>query len=432
MLTLPHIWKEKKSSPVAIFGRGVSGQGVAKLLSKLEWKFNFYDIQEVEFSEEAAKISSMVITSPGFPADHPWIRLAHKSNLTVVGELDFASTLIDNEVVAVTGTNGKTSLVTFLAHLWKRLGKSVVCAGNVGTSLSEVVVDGLDSQTSIFLEVSSFQAAKLKFLKPSSLLWTNFSSDHLDYHKNLEKYFLAKFNLCKRLRSDGNFICGRSVVEFGGEKRLKVEANPEVVDCSRLSSLNIKEDHFFSSPAQRENLSIAYAYAESKGIKKTEFEKAIQDYQPEPFRLSKVGVLEEVSFWNDSKATNFSAVLSACKNFRERIIWIGGGKEKGDELQIFSSQMKEYLIQAFLIGEVAEKLAILLRKESISVTVCNTLKDAVGQAFSVAKRGTSIVFSPGFASFDMFTSYLERGNLFNQVFFDLKKRYTPCTQEESI
>ena len=90
-------------------------------------------------------------------------------------------------------------MVTFLTHLWKRLGKSVVCAGNVGTSFSEVVVDGLDSKTSIFLEVSSFQAANLKFLKPSSLLWTNFSSDHLDYHKNLEEYFLAKFNLCRRL-----------------------------------------------------------------------------------------------------------------------------------------------------------------------------------------------------------------------------------------
>ena len=150
----------------------------------------------------------------------------------------------------------------------------------------------------------------------------------MDYHKNLEEYFLAKFNLCRRLRSDGNFICGRSVVEFGGEKRLKVGANPEVVDSSRLSSLNIKEDHFFSSPAQRERIfQLPTPTLRVKVLKKPNLKKQFRTIKQNHLDCL-VGVLEEVSFWNDSKATNFSAVLSACKNFRERIIWIGGGKER--------------------------------------------------------------------------------------------------------
>ena len=153
--------------------------------------------------------------------------------------MDFASLFCANPMVAITGTNGKTTLVTLLNHLWNKLGRSSLCAGNIGTPLSTLVSEGLDPSITIFLEVSSFQAQRIKLLRPNSIIWTNFSPDHLDHHRNLSEYFLAKANLLKQLNSEGNFICGSSVSKFAKENKihLKLPSGDLNLTIPRLQSM---------------------------------------------------------------------------------------------------------------------------------------------------------------------------------------------------
>ncbi len=428
MLRAPYYLEKKMDQPVAIFGSGISGIGAADLLKKLDWDYHIYDRAGEEFTEKDAEISSIVITSPGFTFDHHWVKIAEKSNLPIYGEMDFASIFCDNPMVAVTGTNGKTTLVTLLNHLWKKLGRSSVCAGNIGTPLSKLISEGLDPRMTIFLEVSSFQAQKINLLRLNSLIWTNFSPDHLDHHPNITEYFLAKANLINQLDSDANFICGSSVSEFAKHNKIKLNRNPDVIKSDHFQNFDLEKNHFLGTFPQQENIALAFAFAQKSGINQNAFTSIIQTYQAEPSRFSWVDEVNEVSFWNDSKATNLAATLAACRNFKDRIIWIGGGREKGECLKEFSRQLEKYVTHAFLIGEGAEKLSCILEGKSISYTLCKSLPDAVNKAFQFAKRGSHIVFSPGFASFDMFKDYLERGNIFNQIVFDLKKRLTPCTQ----
>ena len=428
MLLLPAYLEKKMDLPVAIFGSGISGLAVAKLLKKLNWEYNFYDMDGKDFNEKDAEKSSIVITSPGFTLDHNWIKIAEDKKLFIYGEMDFASIFCENPIVAITGTNGKTTLVTLLNHLWNKLGRSSLCAGNIGTPLSKLVSEGLDPSITIFLEVSSFQAQKINLLRPNSIIWTNFSPDHLDHHPNLSEYFLAKANLLKQLDSEGNFICGSSVSKFAKENKILLKQKPRVIKADHFQNFELEKNHYLGTFPQQENIALAFAFAQKSGINREVFSSIIQTYKAEPSRFSFVDKVNEVSFWNDSKATNLAASLAACRNFKKKIIWIGGGREKGECLKEFSRELRKYVSHAFLIGESAGKLSCVLESRSISYTFCKSLPEAVNNAFQFAKRGSHIVFSPGFASFDMFKDYLERGNIFNQIVFDLKKRLTPYTQ----
>ena len=423
-----NFWDNMKSKPVGIFGKGVSGLGVAGLLDKIDWPYQFFDQTEQSFFDVEASKYSMVVKSPGFAPNHPWVSKAIESGVPVYGELDFASTFTENKIIAVTGTNGKTSLVTLLSHIWKKAGKSAICAGNIGTSLSEVIARGLNFRTTIFLEVSSFQAQKLKFLAPDALIWTNFSPDHQDYHGSLIEYFKAKYSLLTQVKHEGLAICGPSVLKFAKANDIQDRKGIKAVTRNMFLEEEIEAGSFFSTFPQRENLALAYEFSRECGVSKASFLSFLRSYQPEPSRLVCVAKINGISFWNDSKATNFSATMAACKNFPNRLIWIGGGREKGESLPILSKAIKGAVIHAFLIGEVATKLSVILRAHQIKVTCCTTLNEAVKKAFNAAKQATDILFSPAFASFDMFENYIERGNIFNKLVFDLKKGHTPCTQ----
>ena len=421
-------WDALKSKPVAIFGQGISGQGVASLLDQFHWDYQFFDQKEQTFNAENALSYAIVVVSPGFGSDHPWVLSAQKAGLAIYGELDFASTFTENKIVAVTGTNGKTSLVTLLTHIWNKLGMQAVFAGNVGTSLSEIITRGLRSETTLFLEVSSFQAENIKFLSPDTVIWTNFSPDHLDHHPTIKDYFKAKNSLLKGLKDEGSAICGLSVLDFARLHHLSLHRSVKGVSRNLIDADKLEPGSFLSTYPQQENLALAYTFALDCGVTEEDFFGCIRSYQPEPSRLACIAKIDGVSFWNDSKATNFASTIAASKNFRKPFYWIGGGKEKGESLPHLIKGIKKSVSHAFIIGEVATKLSELLRKEEVAVTCCSSLIEAVKKAYKHARHTTDILFSPGFASFDMFENYIERGNIFNQVVLDLKKRHTPCTQ----
>jgi UDP-N-acetylmuramoylalanine--D-glutamate ligase len=305
-------WDELQQNDVAILGAGISGNGASALLKQLGWDHRIYDEQGRAFTYEEARKCSIVVCSPGFKKDHKWRKIAQDCNKKVITETDFASRYTKAKIIAITGTNGKTTLATFLTHLWNTIGRNAVCAGNVGVPLSQLVADGIEDETTVFLETSSFQSADLEFINPEATLWTNFDEDHIDYHKTKENYFYAKAKLLE-LTADGLVMVGQTVNDFAKKIYYKLPSQCDVVDRSEADKINLDSEHFLSTYPQQENMALAYSFARKEGINDRLFRNAIENYTPEPHRLQKIGSVGKATFWNDSKATNFSSALAACK-----------------------------------------------------------------------------------------------------------------------
>ena len=412
---------KRSTRSVSVLGDGLSGRAVVGLLNKEGYAWNIFDQKDKFFGRENARNCSLVITSPGFPPSHEWIKLAEEEGKTIITELDLGMCYSRaRSLVGITGTNGKTSLATILSHVANNLGLPSLALGNIGHPLSSAAVTGKTIGKNIFLETSSFQAVQSTILRLDSLLWTNFSPDHLDYHQSEREYFLAKLKLANRCKNSNNVWIGESVTS--NAKKLGISLNPnfQVVQSLGKKDIPLHVDPFFKSIPQCENLAFALQWTSGLGISKNHFFEALDGYQPEPYRLQKVDDVEEVSFWNDSKSTNLASVLAACRSFSEKVIWIGGGKNKGQQASDFAKFLQPYLAEAFLIGEMGEALNKCLSKRGINSTICNSLKEALQQAFKSSKRHQKILFSPGFSSFDMFTNYMQRGNSFKTLVFDLK------------
>ncbi|HVT74392.1 MAG TPA: Mur ligase family protein, partial [Lacunisphaera sp.] len=179
--------------PVAVFGAGVSGLGVRELLARIGGVGEVYDEHAAaassRFTPEHAARHGLVVYSPGFAPRHPWLAIARAAGCRCLGELDFASLFWPGELLAITGTNGKTTLTEFLAHALALAGRPAHVAGNVGYPLSRFVVEQAGRAGIAVCEVSSFQAETLEFLRPSAVLWTNFAEDHLERHAGMDDYF---------------------------------------------------------------------------------------------------------------------------------------------------------------------------------------------------------------------------------------------------
>ena len=351
-----------------------------------------------------------------------------EAGIPLFGEMDFGSFFLENRIVAITGTNGKTTLTTLLDRIWKESGKKAFTAGNIGVPLCELIAKGLDPDSLVFLEVSSFQAQQLKNLRPSSVLWTNFEEDHLDHHGSMEEYFTSKAQLFSHVSRQDSWI-GRSVFEMAKDLQYELPENAKVVERDGVDSSFLPSDHFMNSYPQKENLSLAWNFSHSRGISKTDFEQAILNYRPEPHRLEKVATIGKATFWNDSKATNTSATVAACRNFSGNLFWIGGGRSKGAGSERLVKLVKPFVQRAYLIGETGEIIQGSLSKEGIFATFCKTLREAVTRAYEQVTECTNVLFSPGFSSFDSYGSYAERGKSFVEAVFDLKKGICGITQK---
>ena len=415
-----------RGQPAAVLGAGVSGSGAGTLLRSLDWEYEIFDEQSRAFGWTEAQACSVVVFSPGFPKDHPWFELARKAGKLLLGEVDFASAFWPGRIVAVTGTNGKTTLVKFLELLLKDANRQVCIGGNVGNSFAEVVAKNPEPNCTAILELSSFQTESLQILRPDAVIWTNFDEDHLDRHHDMSSYFKAKARLVERLRGDC-FLSGVSVLEYSDAKNLKLARKPRVVLREEIEQLMIPGSSVFSTFPQRENLALAMAFAEEAEVPMDVFLGAMKKFRGEPHRLERVARVGNATFWNDSKATNFSATLAACKSFVEKPFWIGGGKSKGGDLEKFAGRMADLVSKAYLIGETGPKLRKMLSSLGLPCLFFGDLSKATRAAFKDAKKITDVLFSPGFSSFDSFPSYAARGKSFIDVVLRLKNNARAST-----
>lgn len=416
-LVIPEFIDPLLAHPVAIFGGGVSGRAVASLVAKLGGRSVIFDQKGgdgalTEFRGAAATAHHLVVYSPGFPPTHPWISEARAAGAICLAELDFASLFWRGALVAITGTNGKTTLTEFLTHALRSVGRDAYATGNIGFSFSQLVTerDGGAPDSIAVCEVSSFQAETLRHFRADAALWTNFAEDHLERHGTMEEYFLSKWRLFERTVG-GHVFAGTSVQTHAEKFGQTLPAESLVATEAQAGDVLLRGTVFAHYP-QRENFLIAAAWWRSYGLRETALYAAAQSFSLGEHRLAGVAVRDGVTWWNDSKATNFHAVEAAVAGFGAPVILIAGGKSKGGDVAAFVRRLAPQVKHVFLIGETRNVLATFAGANGLSHTVCGDLNEAVRRAASTAIAGDNILLSPGFSSFDQFKNYEDRGRQF--------------------
>lgn len=418
--------------PVAIFGTGVSGVAAKKLLDSLGIESVFYaetgtkktgEIDGVllkPFDEENAKRHSLVVYSPAFRPDHKWIKTANASGAKAICEPDLSALAWSGKIFAVTGTNGKTTLTSFITHALVEGGFDAVSAGNIGQSLSSFCPQfGNDKNKIAVCELSSFQTANLSYLRPDALLWTNFAPDHLDWHIDMEEYFVSKFNLVDATIG-GQIVVGSSVEDACTQYEKALPKSAIVLDEDNP----VDAPSPFDSKIQARNFEMAVEFGKLAGIKRELFENAAKTFSLPAHRFSKPVEINGVKFYNDSKATNAHAAIAAIEELKNEndLIWIGGGKDKYCDLESLVETVSENARCAVLIGQTAQKLKSMLESKSYkgAAFVCNSMSEAVKKAYELSKKNSAVLFSPAFSSFGMFSGYAERGKSFENEVLCLK------------
>ena len=416
-LVVPEFIQPLLAHPVAIFGGGVSGSAVQQLLGKIGGTAEIFDQKgtggvQTEFRGAAVSAHRLVVYSPGFAPTHPWIAEARASGAVCLPELDFASLFWRGSLVAVTGTNGKTTLTEFLTHALHSVDRDAYATGNIGYSFSRLVAerDGGAPDSIAVCEVSSFQAETLKHFRADAALWTNFAEDHLERHGTMEEYFQSKWRLFER--TVGGHVFAGSSVQRHADKLGQTLPPESHVDTEDQSGDVLLRGTVFAHYPQRENFLLAAAWWRSQGLRETALYAAAQSFTLGEHRLARVTVRNGITWWNDSKATNFHAVEAAVAGFGAPVILIAGGKSKGGDVAAFVRRLAPQVKHAFFIGDTRNVLATFAGACGLRHTVCGNLSEAVTRAAELAVAGDNILLSPGFASFDQFKSYEDRGKQF--------------------
>ncbi len=419
-LAPPELLAPLLAAPAAILGGGVSGRAAHLLVARLGGRAVLFDEHgagggRTAFTAADAAAHPLVVFSPGFTPAHPWLAAARAAGALCLPELDLAALCWRGAVVAVTGTNGKTTLTEFLAHALRSLGRDAAATGNVGHAFAELVAetDGGTPDATAVVEVSSFQAEALQHLRADAVLWTNLAEDHLERHGTMEAYFAAKRNLVSRARGP-RWFAGPSVARFAaaGPAAVIVATEDQPAD-PRLRGTA------FAGHPQRENFLLAAAWWKAAGLPEAALFAAAGTFRLGDHRLAPVAVRDGVTWWDDSKATNFHAVEAALAGFAAPVILIAGGKSKGGDLAAFVGRIAPRVRHLCLMGETRAALAAACAARGVACTDCGVLATAVRRAAALARPGDQVLLSPGFASFDQFRDYADRGAQFTALVHSL-------------
>lgn len=415
---------------VAVFGAGVSGRSARKLALGLGFDVRLFDEggqgDASDFNKSLLCDFDAFIFSPGFAASHPWRVLVENSSKPCYSELGFAASRWRGRLIGVTGTNGKTSLTSLLFQGLKAARFKAVEVGNIGTPLSDFVLsDANIDQTYAVCEISSFQAELVRGLQLDALIWTNFAEDHLQHHASMKDYFSAKRNLIKCLRPDAPAFLGTSVRDF--DNSVSKAGNVFVVDKDPGWTRQLASESPFRMQPQLNNFVLASSLWRHLKFPANSLISSANSFHLGEHRLNCFARWGGVSFWNDSKATNFHAALAAMDALEGPIYWIGGGSSKGGDFGKFAQSVAAKVQMAFLYGAVAEELAQRFLRTDCPFEVHPNFHGVVRAATEAALKNSpsSLLLSPGFASFDQFSGYTARGNTFTSSIFKLKDNYCP-------
>ena len=429
MLRPPDFIRSLLSRPVAVLGAGVSGRALTNLVRELGAEVSLYDASGADgagrtFAAADAERHGLVLYSPGFASTHPWLSLARTCGALCLGELDFAALFWRGSIVAITGTNGKTTTTEFLTHALSAAGRDANATGNIGFPLSQLVVDrgGGGPDSIAVCEVSSFQSETFRHFRADSVIWTNLAEDHLERHGTMEGYFAAKWRLLERCIG-GHVHVGSSVrrhAELFGQTLPAESCVPTEGDPGDI----LLQGTLFADYPQRENFLLVAAWWRASGLRESILYSAARTFAPARHRLERVGEALGATWWNDSKATNFHAAEAALASFQSPVLMLAGGKSKGGDIAGFVRRIAPRVRHVALIGETRHTLATACAQAGLAHTVCEDLASAVGVLARIVLPGEQVLLSPGFASLDQFASYAERGDQFVNLVRNLASEHT--------
>jgi UDP-N-acetylmuramoylalanine--D-glutamate ligase len=373
-----------------------------------------------------------VVKSPGVPREAPVIAAALERGIDVVGEMELAWRAIPNRFLAVTGTNGKTTTVELLGHLYRTAGEPVVVAGNVGTPLSSLVGE-VEADATVVCEASSFQLEDTEAFAPECAVFLNLAPDHLDRHADLESYLAAKLRIFANQGNDDIAVYNADEpelagVDLGGCARRVAFCRGAAPDCEVSVSegtlfydgeplLEVEELGIFGEHNVA-NAMAAAAAGLSMGLDRDAVREGLRSFAGVPHRLEQVAEIGGVRFVNDSKATNVTAASVGLRAFDGGVHAILGGSEKGEPFVPLADPVREACAACYLIGASADRLAVELAPVStagVRLHRCADLEDAVRRAATTAAAGEVVLLSPACASFDAFENYERRGERFREI-----------------
>ena len=445
---------ELKGKKVLVVGLGKSGLAAALFLRHNGAQVTVSDVRSAEslareipaLLEEGIMVEAgghglltfrrqdLIVVSPGVPLDTAELVQARNFGLPVIGELELAARFLKGKILAITGSNGKTTTTALLGAILEEAGLPVLVGGNIGVPVVSLIEQSTDSTWSV-LEVSSFQLESTQQFHPAVAVILNITPDHLDRHGSFENYARAKERIfAAQSRSDAVVLNADNsrAAEAGARSNAQVfwfsiehsvrqgawvdggsivyRGTPEgeIERIMPLSKIPLKGEH------NVENVVAAVCAARQAGAPAAAIARAIERFQAVEHRLEYVATVNGVEFYNDSKATNVDATAKAIAAFSSGVHLILGGKDKGSDYTTLSDLLRQRVRAVYTIGSAAAKIESQLRG-MVSLHSCETLERALDTAASAARPGEVVLLAPACSSFDQFESYEHRGRVFKEL-----------------
>lgn len=437
---------------LVILGGGESGVGTAILGKKQGWEVflsdkgkispkyqeilnnNQIEWEELQHTEARIFQADCIVKSPGIPEKVPIVSRAKEKGIEVISEIEFAYRYTNSEIIAITGSNGKTTTTSFAYFVLKESGVNVEVGGNIGFSFAQLVAN--QSVETYVLELSSFQLDGIKKFRPHIAVITNISPDHLDrYDYKYENYIESKFMITKN-QTEKDFliydaddiaiehwlnkneikaqkipfsltkkIIGNGAYLENGNIIIQMEQSTNIIAVEELS---IKGSHNVKNA-----MSVALI-AQMKNIRKQTIKESMCRFEGVEHRLEKVAKIEKVQYINDSKATNVNAVYFALESVKTPIVWIVGGVDKGNNYEDLLPFVKQKVKAIVCLGTDNQKIKQAFQHIVPVLVETTNMKDAVTKSRQLATEGDTVLLSPACASFDLFENYEDRGHKFKE------------------
>ncbi|UII32659.1 UDP-N-acetylmuramoyl-L-alanine--D-glutamate ligase [Fulvivirga ulvae] len=443
------------SRKVTILGAGESGTGAALLARskgydvfvsdfgkiKDSYKKELTDagiaFEEGKHSVDIIFESSLIIKSPGISEKSDIIKKAQAKNIQFIDEIEFAAQYTTAKIIAITGTNGKTTTTLLTYHLLKEAGLNVGLAGNVGHSLAKQIIE--DKHDYYVVEMSSFQLDGAVYFKPFIGVLLNITPDHMDrYDYKLTNYVDSKFRLVSNMTPDDHFIYYADNVliqEAINKRSIKAQlhavsltdegqthaANGEIIfdDGFKIA----QQDTVLRGEHNAINMMAAISAARILKVDEECIRQSLKTFKNAPHRMEYVATINDVDFINDSKATNVDAVRYALDSFTVPLVWIAGGIDKGNDYSLVMESVNAKVKALVCLGKDNSKLRDAFHEQIINLLETDNIKDAVRSALGYAEAHDVVLLSPACASFDLFKNYEDRGNQFKQAVLELKQEF---------
>ena len=429
------LWREKK---VLLVGFGRSGQASARFLlsrgakllvndisepsselrqtfasPQLTWEIGHHDAEKLIHDDLAA-----LVLSPGVDPRLPLVIEAQENNIPVFGDLELALQEITSPVVAITGTNGKSTVTSLIGHLLQTAGKKVCVAGNIGLPLLDVLSEAQNSEF-VVLELSSFQLEQTPSLNVKVAVWLNATEDHLDRYENFAAYVDAKAQIFRQLSPDGVAIYNADDAEVV-RAVLQLHLSQDTMTFSLQSPQKlVLQDLPLVGLHNQQNMMASLLAVQACGVHdETVLLQGLQTFQNLKHRLELVAEKNGVRYYDDSKGTNVGATVGALSGFKEPVILIAGGKDKGGSYLPLVQAAQKNVKTVVLLGEAAPLLEEAFAGK-VATARAASMSHAVQLASQLAQPGDVVLLSPACSSFDMFRNYAERGEVFRQAVANL-------------